>query len=698
MGPNKPGGHGIDREFWKGVAAFGIVLLAFAVLIWMIYEAAIKGNSQAYCNAKPFFTPFFILAFSILGLFLGGWALANWKVPAGLPYAGLAFRAGGGVAFFLIAAVVTTIMNLSVACAQTGTYEFTFRKPDRTVTVRPDLANSSFDEWYQNFSDGSSTAKGIIRYMASAPDAPPQELRIRLVVGANDLVCPINIKLHNNSGDFNKACKNRSAYSSIISFKFAEELRVIVGAEGTKEERGAPPEASTGGENSPTFRECFADIWAGESIDHPYNQGYNTKSYKPAEEYVILHLYRGRVCLEDGKHEIIYPKTSTLPLGSLKTFLHSIIPAAHAEDAEPCGSDPPDGPTFDEILRKLGSPDADDALVMLVENYRSYECKIYDALIDETTGANPALVGRLLKVLYLARVGWSNNRLITNDKFPNLTPLEKAKRVFDKVITNYIVNDDEEVRYQARRVLTSYPAKYMREKFESVRLGDLSAKQRPYFAYAGVFMYFKPVISGEHFNTGEMTSEIMNKVIAEYKKGAALQDDLDKEQDVTDSYVLDFGLASAVRNFEKSEKGALVPAEFKPSMKLFKDFLGNVAASPSAYPFNNQLGWASCFAFMEPTKALSTGSKKPLTLDDAEWFKGELITVNDRNFSLSETEPTKLKACPGASYADTETSVTKGTQVRRLLRKAETDEINWLFVQTKNGFGWLQEKPKQSPS
>jgi hypothetical protein len=72
--------------------------------------------------------------------------------------------------------------------------------------------------------------------------------------------------------------------------------------------------------------------------------------------------------------------------------------------------------------------------------------------------------------------------------------------------------------------------------------------------------------------------------------------------------------------------------------------------------------------------------------------------VNDRNFSWSETEPTKLKACPGASYANAETSVTRDTQVKRLLRKAETDEINWLFVQTKDGFGWLQENPKQSPS
>jgi hypothetical protein len=70
---------------WKGIAAFGIVLLAFAVLIWMIYEAVVHNNPHAYCNAKPFFTPFFIMAFSILGLFLGGWARTHWQVPEGLP-------------------------------------------------------------------------------------------------------------------------------------------------------------------------------------------------------------------------------------------------------------------------------------------------------------------------------------------------------------------------------------------------------------------------------------------------------------------------------------------------------------------------------------------------------------------------------------------------------------------------------------
>jgi hypothetical protein len=304
------------------------------------------------------------------------------------------------------------------------------------------------------------------------------------------------------------------------------------------------------------------------------------------------------------------------------------------------------------------------------------------------------VVGHLLKVLYLAPAGWSNNRLITNSNFPNLTPTDKAKSVFDKIIADFITSDDEEVRYQARRVLTTYPAKYMREKFENVNIGQLDEPQRKAFAYAGMFMYFKPVISGEHFNTGEMTTpDIMNAVVAEYQKGIKLKDYLDKK-DLTDSLVLDFGLASAVRNFEKSNKRDLVPDNIKSSMELFKDFLSSAATSSSEYPFNNQLGWASCFAFMEPTKALSTGLKKPLTLDDAEWFKGELITVNDRNFSLNPTEPTKLKACPGGSYADTETSVTRDTQVNRLLRKAETDEINWLFVRTKDGFGWLQEKPK----
>jgi hypothetical protein len=177
-------------------------------------------------------------------------------------------------------------------------------------------------------------------------------------VGANDLVCPINISLHQSSKSFRSACKNRSVHSSSISFKFAEELRVVAGAEGTQEERRAPPEAATGGENTPTFRECFADIWAGESIDHPYNQSYNTRNYKPTNEYVTLHLYLGRVCLEDGKHEIIYPKASSLSLPSSPDLLNFIVTPLMPK-SRILRSDPPDSRHSPRSQARLA--DADDA-------------------------------------------------------------------------------------------------------------------------------------------------------------------------------------------------------------------------------------------------------------------------------------------------------------------------------------------------
>jgi hypothetical protein len=210
-------------------------------------------------------------------------------------------------------------------------------------------------------------------------------------------------------------------------------------------------------------------------------------------------------------------------------------------------------------------------------------------LLDDAVKADPTVIARLLKVLYLAPVNWSNNRLIANDAFPGLRPEGKAKKVFDRAIENYVISDDDDVRIQARKILATYPATYVRKKYESIKIDQLGALQRMYFAYAGIFMYFRAVISGEHFSKDEMTADIMSKVISEYRKGTALRDDLDKK-DKIDSYVLDFGLASAVRNFEKSEMATLVPTEFKPSQQLFRHFLDDAAAAAESYPFNNQLG------------------------------------------------------------------------------------------------------------
>jgi hypothetical protein len=99
--------------------------------------------------------------------------------------------------------------------------------------------------------------------------------------------------------------------------------------------------------------------------------------------------------------------------------------------------------------------------------------------------------------------------------------------------------------------------------------------------------------------------------------------------------------------------------------------------------------------YTEPTRSLTPAPGKPaLTLDDAEWFKGELITATATSFVLDDTGTTALKACPGQSYPNTETTVTTGTMVKRLLRKAEDETTNWLFVQTDKGFGWLEERPR----
>jgi hypothetical protein len=127
---------------------------------------------------------------------------------------------------------------------------------------------------------------------------------------------------------------------------------------------------------------------------------------------------------------------------------------------------------------------------------------------------------------------------------------------------------------------------------------------------------------------------------------------------------------------------------------VFRPFLDNKRTRPDAYPFNNQLGWATCFSFTSPTESLRSGAdKKPLTLDDAEWFKGEDVKVNAGAFVLNAPGSTKLKACPGRSYHDTDWTVEAGDTVHRLLRKREDDETNWLFVCTLRGFGWLQEQP-----
>jgi hypothetical protein len=41
-----------------------------------------------------------------------------------------------------------------------------------------------------------------------------------------------------------------------------------------------------------------------------------------------------------------------------------LVPAAYAQDLEACGeSNLPESPTFEQGLKKLASPDADDALI-----------------------------------------------------------------------------------------------------------------------------------------------------------------------------------------------------------------------------------------------------------------------------------------------------------------------------------------------
>jgi hypothetical protein len=103
-------------------------------------------------------------------------------------------------------------------------------------------------------------------------------------------------------------------------------------------------------------------------------------------------------------------------------------------------------------------------------------------------------------------------------------------------------------------MLTSYPVKYVRDKYATIDIDQLSELQRLYFSYAGIFIYFRPVISGEYFGKEEMTADLMSKIVAEYRKGVALRRYLDR-QDEVDSYILDFGLAISVRNFEKSDRG-----------------------------------------------------------------------------------------------------------------------------------------------
>ena len=683
-------------------AAFAIVGATFLLFAWLIREVVVNHNANAYCDVRNFFIPLCILSFSILGIFLGGWVRTTWQTPGASRFGGLASELGGGVAFALVSAAVFMMLAQQDNCGdETASYGFSFEKPEE-VAIEPER---DYEKWYQHYPHKAQITHGVLFYTTGLDPSIGdefQDLTFKLDVGRPGVVlCPINVRIYNRQIGFNGMCE-QSVATANLSFKLSRDLAGYASKLATQSGKDAPSEAAdAGGPVSVEEKECFAEIKAsGRRIKGPFGQTFwtNGRNLK-SDHHLTVHLYKGFLCIENAGGEIIFPVQAGVlaPSSSLDQWLGALIPAAHAEEAEPCGSDPPEGPTFDQILRKLASPDADDAVVKLVDDYRRYECRIYDALLDDALSADPNMVARLLKVLYLAPAGWSNNRLITNSNFPSLAPTDKAKRVFDKIITSFIISDDEEVRYQARRVLTTYPAEYMREKFESSNIGQLDEPRRMAFAYAGVFMYFKPVISGEHFTASEMTSEIMDKVITEYKKGVALRDYLDKK-DLTDSYVLDFGLASAVRNFEKSDKDALVPAEFKPSTKLFRRFISNAAASTASYPFNNQLGWATCFAYTDPKQSLSPDPKKPLTLDDAEWFKGEIITVSNQNFSLSETEPTPLKACPGSNYANTETSVARDTQVRRLLRKAETDKINWLFVQTKDGFGWLREMPKKESS
>jgi hypothetical protein len=245
-------------------------------------------------------------------------------------------------------------------------------------------------------------------------------------VGTDDLVCPINVRIHNSYESFDDACQHQKVKAPDIGFTLSAETRSYASKLANQSRTNAPSEAAVGGEavagsapTAPADKDCFAEIWAGKLVPPPYPQTFNTKSNLGQGGHVVLHLYRGDVCLEDGNHHIIYPRNSSSlsPPKLLKDPLQSIIPAAHADDADACPKgNPGESATFDRLINQLASEEPDDATSALVAKFRSYECNIYDLLLAPETAPNFA--ARLLKVITLAPVGWSNAELIANDAFP----------------------------------------------------------------------------------------------------------------------------------------------------------------------------------------------------------------------------------------------------------------------------------------
>jgi hypothetical protein len=685
---------------WRSVAAFVFILLTFAVLFWLMYEAVVDNDLGAYCKVRAFFLPLCLLAFTILGVFVGGWAEAAWHPPGASALTGLAARAGGGAAFFLISAGVLFFLAAQEDCQKTLSYSLSFEKPE-VVTIEPDHLNG---QWYQHVPQNERVTHGKLFYVLG-PDQmdrdPFDELTFGLNPGSGGTLCPIVLKIYNRRSSFKRDC-HQAARADALYFKLSDDLVGYASKLASQSGGRAPIEAAVGGpghaeepgrvEEQGGEKECFAEISAADkSVTGPFKETFKDDGLNASPGgHITVFLYKGEVCIDDGTSTRILPPEEAAPRSSWFNLLDLLVPKAHAASPKPC----PDNKEletvpFDQLLESLASDEPEKATATLVEKYRVYECKIYDVLLQDAVGPNVA--ARLLKIIALAPIGWSNNQIIENDSFPDLRPNDKAKAVFDRAIQKDIVSDNDELRRQARKLLTTYPVKYVRDKYEEIDIDALSLLRQAYFSYAGIFLYFRPVISGDNFSKEELTPErapgIMSKIITEYEKGIALRRYLD-EHDKVDSYILDYGLGSTVHNFEKADAGAFVPDRFKPSQNIFRAFLNSIRVSRETYPFNNQLGWATCFAFTPPTERL------PLTLDDAEWFKGEPVTVSESTFVLEKGKPTFLKACPGPDYADTSWSVDDGESVHRLLRKADDAGDSWLFVRAVKGYGWLKEQPE----
>ena len=91
---------------YKDAFAFLIISLTFGLFVWLMYEAIVNKDDRAYCRVEAFFPWLGLLAFSILGIVVGGWAEATWQLPRNSLFGRLATKAGGGVAFFVVATAV----------------------------------------------------------------------------------------------------------------------------------------------------------------------------------------------------------------------------------------------------------------------------------------------------------------------------------------------------------------------------------------------------------------------------------------------------------------------------------------------------------------------------------------------------------------------------------------------------------------